>query len=225
MMNQPFSGGWRFGDRPTSVEALYQNPQAISNDFLKKVAALGQDPAKQGLLDQATTATPLTGLLEAPGSSGGGGRDVEQSAGAPSNSTGYNTNAPAMSPAITAALSATGMGFMSPLAKMAYDAVARNGFNATPGAITDPSLTFGSSAWTNAVNANAAARAARQAGAGDSFGGGIIGDVSFGDGPGMGMGGMGGAFGGGGASLGNEAGLGLGGDIGGGYGFGGLGDW
>jgi hypothetical protein len=66
MMNQPFSGGWRFGDRPTSVEALYQNPQAISNDFLKKVAALGQDPAKQGLLDQATTATPLTGLLEAP---------------------------------------------------------------------------------------------------------------------------------------------------------------
>ena len=61
-MNQPFSGGWRFGDRPTSVEALYQNPQAISNDFLKKVAALGQDPAKQGLLDQATTATPLTGL-------------------------------------------------------------------------------------------------------------------------------------------------------------------
>ena len=224
-MNQPFSGGWRFGDRPTSVEALYQNPQAISNDFLKKVAALGQDPAKQGLLDQATTATPLTGLLEAPGSSGGGGRDVEQSAGAPSNSTGYNTNAPAMSPAITAALSATGMGLMSPLAKMAYDAVARNGFNATPGAITDPSLTFGSSGWTKAVNANAAARAARQAGVGGDFGGGIIGDVSFGDGPGMGMGGMGGAFGGGGSSLGNEAGLGLGGDIGGGYGFGGLGDW
>ena len=78
-MNQPFSGGWRFGDRPTSVEALYQNPQAISNDFLKKVAALGQDPAKQGLLDQATTATPLTGLLEAPGSDRG--REVDQSAG------------------------------------------------------------------------------------------------------------------------------------------------
>lgn len=220
-MNQPFSGGWRFGDRPTSVEALYQNPQAISNDFLKKVAAL-QDPAKQGLLDQATTATPLSGLLDAPGSDRG--RDVEQSAGAPSNSTGYNVNGPAMSPAMTAAAGSV-LGPIAPLAKMAYDALARNGFNATPGAITDPSLTFGSGAWTNAVNANAAARAARQAGAGDSFGGGIIGDVSFGDGPGMGMGGMGGAFGGGGASLGNEAGLGLGGDIGGGYGFGGLGDW
>lgn len=213
MMNQPFSGGWRFGDRPTSVEALYQNPQAISNDFLKKVAALGQDPAKQGLLDQATTATPLTGLLEAPGSSGGGGRDVEQSAGAPSNSTGYNTNAPAMSPAITAALSATGMGFMSPLAKMAYDAVARNGFNATPGAITDPSLTFGSSAWGDAVNANAAARAARQAGAGD----GLLGGPDYG--------GFANDFGG--SSAGADSGVGAGGTNNGGYGAnGGFGrDW
>jgi len=211
MMNQPFSGGWRFGDRPTSVEALYQNPQAISNDFLKKVAALGQDPAKQGLLDQATTATPLTGLLEAPGSSGGGGRDVEQSAGAPSNSTGYNTNAPAMSPAITAALSATGMGFMSPLAKMAYDAVARNGFNATPGAITDPSLAFGSEAWGTAVNANAAARAARQAGAG------LLGGPDYG--------GFANDFGG--SSAGADSGVGAGGTNNGGYGAnGGFGrDW
>jgi hypothetical protein len=213
MMNQPFSGGWRFGDRPTSVEALYQNPQAISNDFLKKVAALGQDPAKQGLLDQATTATPLTGLLEAPGSSGGGGRDVEQSAGAPSNSTGYNTNAPAMSPAITAALSATGMGFMSPLAKMAYDAVARNGFNATPGAITDPSLAFGSEAWGAAVNANAAARAARQAGVGD----GLLGGPDYG--------GFANDFGG--SSAGADSGVGAGGTNNGGYGAnGGFGrDW
>ena len=213
MMNQPFSGGWRFGDRPTSVEALYQNPQAISNDFLKKVAALGQDPAKQGLLDQATTATPLTGLLEAPGSSGGGGRDVEQSAGAPSNSTGYNTNAPAMSPAITAALSATGMGFMSPLAKMAYDAVARNGFNATPGAITDPSLAFGSEAWGTAVNANAAARAARQAGVGD----GLLGGPDYG--------GFANDFGG--SSAGADSGVGAGGTNNGGYGAnGGFGrDW
>ena len=212
-MNQPFSGGWRFGDRPTSVEALYQNPQAISNDFLKKVAALGQDPAKQGLLDQATTATPLTGLLEAPGSSGGGGRDVEQSAGAPSNSTGYNTNAPAMSPAITAALSATGMGFMSPLAKMAYDAVARNGFNATPGAITDPSLAFGSEAWGAAVNANAAARAARQAGVGD----GLLGGPDYG--------GFANDFGG--SSAGADSGVGAGGTNNGGYGAnGGFGrDW
>lgn len=212
-MNQPFSGGWRFGDRPTSVEALYQNPQAISNDFLKKVAALGQDPAKQGLLDQATTATPLTGLLEAPGSSGGGGRDVEQSAGAPSNSTGYNTNAPAMSPAITAALSATGMGFMSPLAKMAYDAVARNGFNATPGAITDPSLAFGSEAWGTAVNANAAARAARQAGVGD----GLLGGPDYG--------GFANDFGG--SSAGADSGVGAGGTNNGGYGAnGGFGrDW
>ena len=201
-MNQPFSGGWRFGDRPTSVEALYQNPQAISNDFLKKVAALGQDPAKQGLLDQATTATPLTGLLEAPGSSGGGGRDVEQSAGAPSNSTGYNTNAPAMSPA---------MGFMSPLAKMAYDAVARNGFNATPGAITDPSLAFGSEAWGAAVNANAAARAARQAGAG------LLGGPDYG--------GFANDFGG--SSAGADSGVGAGGTNNGGYGAnGGFGrDW
>lgn len=204
MMNQPFSGGWRFGDRPTSVEALYQNPQAISNDFLKKVAALGQDPAKQGLLDQATTATPLTGLLEAPGSSGGGGRDVEQSAGAPSNSTGYNTNAPAMSPA---------MGFMSPLAKMAYDAVARNGFNATPGAITDPSLAFGSEAWGAAVNANAAARAARQAGVGD----GLLGGPDYG--------GFANDFGG--SSAGADSGVGAGGTNNGGYGAnGGFGrDW
>ena len=212
MMNQPFSGGWRFGDRPTSVEALYQNPQAISNDFLKKVAAL-QDPAKQGLLDQATTATPLTGLLEAPGSSGGGGRDVEQSAGAPSNSTGYNTNAPAMSPAVTAALSATGMGFMSPLAKMAYDAVARNGFNATPGSITDPSLAFGSEAWGAAVNANAAARAARQAGVGD----GLLGGPDYG--------GFANDFGG--SSAGADSGVGAGGTNNGGYGAnGGFGrDW
>mgnify|MGYP003526831338 CR=1 FL=1 len=211
MMNQPFSGGWRFGDRPTSVEALYQNPQAISNDFLKKVAALGQDPAKQGLLDQATTATPLTGLLEAPGSDRG--RDVEQSAGAPSNSTGYNTNAPAMSPAITAALSATGMGFMSPLAKMAYDAVARNGFNATPGAITDPSLAFGSEAWGAAVNANAAARAARQAGVGD----GLLGGPDYG--------GFANDFGG--SSAGADSGVGAGGTNNGGYGAnGGFGrDW
>ena len=204
MMNQPFSGGWRFGDRPTSVEALYQNPQAISNDFLKKVAALGQDPAKQGLLDQATTATPLTGLLEAPGSSGGGGRDVEQSAGAPSNSTGYNTNAPAMSPAI---------GFISPLAKMAYDAIARNGFNTTPGAITDPSLAFGSEAWGAAVNANAAARAARQAGVGD----GLLGGPDYG--------GFANDFGG--SSAGADSGVGAGGTNNGGYGAnGGFGrDW
>ena len=210
MMNQPFSGGWRFGDRPTSVEALYQNPQAISNDFLKKVAALGQDPAKQGLLDQATTATPLTGLLEAPGSDRG--RDVEQSAGAPSNSTGYNVNGPAMSPAMTAA-AGTVLGPLAPLAKMAYDAFARNGFNATPGAITDPSLAFGSEAWGTAVNANAAARAARQAGAGD----GLLGGPDYG--------GFANDFGG--SSAGADSGVGAGGTNNGGYGAnGGFGrDW
>jgi hypothetical protein len=79
-MNNPFSGGWRFGDRPTSVEALYQ-PKPIDNDFLRKVAAL-QNPEKQGLLDQAVTATPLTGLLEAPGSSGWG-NDRDQRAEGP----------------------------------------------------------------------------------------------------------------------------------------------
>ena len=109
MMNQPFSGGWRFGDRPTSVEALYQNPQAISNDFLKKVAALGQDPAKQGLLDQATTATPLTGLLEAPGVVGGDGQ--QGAGGKTSGATGIGVGN--MSNARdSAALSAAGMGMM-----------------------------------------------------------------------------------------------------------------
>ena len=109
MMNQPFSGGWRFGDRPTSVEALYQNPQAISNDFLKKVAALGQDPAKQGLLDQATTATPLTGLLESPGVVGGDGQ--QGAGGKTSGATGIGVGN--MSNARdSAALSAAGMGMM-----------------------------------------------------------------------------------------------------------------
>ena len=95
-MNNPFSGGWRFGGRPTSVEALYQ-PQQVNNDFLKKVAALAQDPAKQGLLDQALTATPLQGLLDAPGSAGwgndqgrDGGTNSGQSRGASVMSEGGN---------------------------------------------------------------------------------------------------------------------------------------
>lgn len=77
-MNNPFSGGWRFGSRPTSVEALYQ-PKPIDNDFLRRVAALGQDPDKKGLLEQALTATPLQGLLDAPGAGGYG--DMDQRAG------------------------------------------------------------------------------------------------------------------------------------------------
>lgn len=86
-MNQPFAGGWRFGDRPTSVEALYQ-PQAISNDFLKQVAAMSQDPQKKGLLDQALQAAPLTGLLESPGSNGWGNDQQQQAGGMSSTANG-----------------------------------------------------------------------------------------------------------------------------------------
>jgi hypothetical protein len=84
MFNNQFSGGWRFGDRPTSVEALYQNPQGPNNDFLKKVAALSQDPSKQGLLDQALTADPLQSMIDAPGANGWG-NDRDQMGGQSSN--------------------------------------------------------------------------------------------------------------------------------------------
>lgn len=89
-MNNPYSGGWRFGDRPTSVEALYQGNSGISPDFLKQVAALAQDPSKQGLLDQAVTATPLQGLIDAPGSTGWG-REVDQTGGLQAGG-GYSTS-------------------------------------------------------------------------------------------------------------------------------------
>ena len=108
MYNQPYAGGWRFGDRPSSVQALYQ-AQTPDNDFLKKVAAMaqGQDPAKtQGLLDQQLEAQPLTGLLDAPGS-----QDGDQSGGTVSGATGIGVGN--MSNARdSAALSAAGMGMM-----------------------------------------------------------------------------------------------------------------
>ena len=108
MMQQPYAGGWRFGDRPTSVQALYQ-AQTPDNDFLKKVAAMaqGQDPSKtQGLLDQQLQAQPLTGLLESPGS-----QDGDQSGGRTSGATGIGIGN--MSNARdSAALSAAGMGMM-----------------------------------------------------------------------------------------------------------------
>ena len=108
MMQQPFAGGWRFGERPTSVQALYQ-AQTPDNDFLKKVAAMaqGQDPSKtQGLLDQQLQAQPLTGLLESPGS-----QDGDQSGGKTSGATGIGVGN--MSNARdSAALSAAGMGMM-----------------------------------------------------------------------------------------------------------------
>lgn len=108
MMQQPYAGGWRFGDRPTSVEALYQ-AQTPDNDFLKRVAALaqGQDPAKtQGLLDQQLEAQPLDGLL-----SGNSGGDTQQSGGRTSGATGIGIGS--MSDARdAAALSAAGNGMM-----------------------------------------------------------------------------------------------------------------
>lgn len=108
MMNQPYSGGWRFGDRPTSVQALYQ-AQTPDNEFLKRVAALaqGQDPAKtQGLLDQQLQAQPLSGLIDAPGS-----QDGNQQGGTVSGATGIGVGN--MSNARdSAALSAAGMGMM-----------------------------------------------------------------------------------------------------------------
>jgi hypothetical protein len=110
MYNQPYAGGWRFGDRPTSVEALYQAQQP-NNDFLKKVAALAQDPEKKGLLDQALTAEPITGLLESPGSSGWGADGQQNGGGMTSGSTGIGTGS--MSDARdSAALAAAGSGLM-----------------------------------------------------------------------------------------------------------------
>jgi len=112
MMNQPYSGGWRFGDRPTSVEALYRGNSGISPDFLKQVAALAQDPSKQGLLDQAVTASPLQGLIDAPGSNGWGGDGQHGNGGKTSGATGIGTGS--MSDARdSAALAAAGRGLMT----------------------------------------------------------------------------------------------------------------
>jgi len=172
MMNNPYSGGWRFGDRPTSVEALYQGNSGISPDFLKQVAALAQDPSKQGLLDQAVTAKPLQGLIDAPGSTGWGGDSQQGPSQSASDRSGYNTNsAPVSGGLLSAALTPLGLGAIGPLAANAINSMTRNGFDPTKGAITDPSLAFGSAAWADAVNANAAARAAREAGVGAVYGG------------------------------------------------------
>lgn len=211
-MNYQNAGGWRFGDRPTSVDALY-SPQQVNNDFLKKVAALGKDPAKQGLLDQATTATPLTGLLEAPGSAGWGndqGRDVGQA----KQGGGYvegpdgNTYAQTSPGGLSFGFNPAGMKpSLSPLAMLASGVTMRQ----TP---ANYSLQYMGA--PNMTMADALAMAAKA-------NGGLIGDVSFGGG---GDYGLGGGLGGYGSSLGNEAGLGLdANDIGDGFGFGGLGDW
>lgn len=71
-MNQPFSGGWRFGGSNEALAPITN--QGISPEFLKKVASLGllgeQDkPA----LEKAVTPDALSGLLDSPGSGNWGG--------------------------------------------------------------------------------------------------------------------------------------------------------
>lgn len=217
-MNNPFSGGWRFGGRPTSVEALYQ-PQQVNNDFLKKVAALAQDPAKQGLLDQAVTATPLQGLLDAPGSAGwgneqgrdGGGR-AQQAGGfveGPDGNTYGQTSPGGVSFGFNPSQMMAGMLAMNPLAALASGVTMQQ----TP---ANYSLQYYGA--PNMTMADALAMAAKA-------NGGLIGDVSFGGGGDYGLG-PGGSFGDYGSSLGGAAGLGMdANDIGDGFGFGGLGDW
>lgn len=83
-MNYPMSGGWRFGQ--TSNDALLTPSMGgIDPEFLKKVAQMSKQP--QGLLDQALTAQPLTGLID-----GGGqwepGNDEHGSVGGTSGTTG-----------------------------------------------------------------------------------------------------------------------------------------
>lgn len=92
-MNYPFAGGWRFGNRPTSVEALY-TPQQVSNDFLKKVAGLGGLLGEQAkpALAKALEDKPLTGLLETGG-------DFNQMAGGNNPFGGNMTTTEAGNPA------------------------------------------------------------------------------------------------------------------------------
>lgn len=111
MFNQPFAGGWRFGDRPTSVQALYQ-PSVIDNDFLKRVATLSQAQQQpQGLLDQALAGKPLDqGLLD-----GGNDRDQRQD----SQFGGYGGGPTVMSDAGNPMTQVSAGGFMPNMANAA----------------------------------------------------------------------------------------------------------
>lgn len=77
--------------------------------------------------------------------------------------TGFNINSP----------EANWLDAIVPGLSKAYNAAMRNGFDPTPGALTDPSLQFGTDGWSKAVNDYAAARAARGGGGygGDMLGG------------------------------------------------------
>lgn len=190
-MNYANAGGWRFGNRPTSVEALYQ-PKPIDNDFLRKVAAL-QDPAKQGLLDQALTDKPLQGLLEAPGSDGMGdqsrGGTQAQSEGGyvvgPDGNT-YKETSPA---GMKVAFSPQNMKFSPSVLQTLASAFSMKN---APQSL-DLAYYGNLAPWGNAAAAAA--------------GGGLIGDLSFGGSPDYGLSPSG--MGGYGPSLGNAAGLGL----------------
>lgn len=139
--NQQNSGGWRFGDRPTSVEALYQQPSGISNDFLKQVAALAQNPATQGLLDQSVMATPLSSILDATGSDGWGGGSSQSRGGSQSGATGIGTGKMSdtiAAEAMQAAMSGAKTGSIGGLLGTALGAM--NGYSSTKADMTSNAL-------------------------------------------------------------------------------------
>lgn len=220
-MNNPNSGGWRFGNTSNDALAPISN-SGIDPEFLKRVANFGLlADDKKGALDKALEAKPLTGLLEAPGSSGWGGdygnqQGGQQQGGAMSTSEGGNSMREVSPSGFNVSLdpnAKTAAGFLSggPLAALVSSLQVQR--TAPVYDLMVPGMN-GLPSWGAMMS---------QAAQGN---GGVLGDVSYGGGNDNGMGGLGSQLGGYGSQLGNEAGLGLdAGNIGDGFGFGGFGDW
>ena len=153
----PFSMAQGAGPRATGVNSLL-DLNGAQNPYQNGGVTQNPESVTEEMISE------LKGYLESPGQDQDRGGD----GGGYQSGGGFNTNAPE-APAW--------MGALSPMALAAYNAMMRNGFDPSAGFYGNPNVAFGSQAWSDSVNANAAARGSRQ---GDG-GGYDVGGVDYGN--------------------------------------------
>ena len=172
-----YGGARQPGGRSGGLLSASAGPFSVGQSGAQSGGLLDLNVAQNPFANGGVTQNPQTvteemiSELKAGLESPGGDQDRGGDDGGYQSGGGFNTNAPE-APAW--------MGALSPMALAAYNGLMRNGFDPTKGALTDPSLQFGTDGWAKAVNDYAAARAAREGGGG--YGGGYdVGGVDYGN--------------------------------------------